>query len=666
MKRIFISLLFLFTVVPSVSFATFGGNDDGFHTNDATTAVDGLQSHAVTTNFRDVGGSASIGSFDSTEGGTGTSRTPLRLFINSQVAVAAGNNTVAVTVYTGNTCSGTEIYSNIYTNNNDLLGQPNLFTTDITTSLFDGYIGELCVRTNVFGDNAVGARVNSSQTGIIGLAPFINNSNVTFSKINYFETQELYHNIQNVSQISSVGVLLRKSTSFTNIKGLVDDTTPSTSFTQQLINMTVSVIPNHMYYYSYNRWADGGSQHVGFHTNSIRGGDGDPNSPTFNITTLIFCNNYTYEYSLLNRGEITRNTIQLRQFDNVTVLNNTLNVIWESNYTVGGVSQFRNTTVTPNSTGHYNANTTIATTASASLDFIGTTYDWQPYVSNPSFRRENMTCIVPNAFTVSSAYNTTGTFEKTKYWLGNTFTSFLQVKNARQEVLASVSPTMNVYDSTNLLRYTQTSATNSTGFITMTGNYVTKPTGTWTVNGTITHNGNTEIATTGTTTVGDKAGEDPLVLLPTFGSILTGQKIYANARSRELDGLSLSGQVVNYSVIFPDLTTTIYGNNTPEIRNTGNYKFNFTASQQGTYEIGINMSYQGVTYSDVQYITVQDSPSGLNSDQNATLYNINTTTTQTNTTINSQTWMDLIAARTWVYTGARTLTALAQSIISFN
>lgn len=637
-----------------------GGTEDGFDKGRTLAVTMGAQTHTVNMLFYDsqnFTSAANYGSYNDIND-TATDRNPMSIAINSTVAVTIGTNTVRIQLHANESCSSTAVYDQTFTNNNDLLGQPNRFFVNLTAGNFTS-IGEKCINMTVVANNGIGSGTGT-DAGKIGLAPLITNATISNTTINFLENQTLTHGLESndARNISYLSLDLRAdgSTSGTGYYGAAKSTTNAYDpYVLWLINFSTNPTANTIIEPYYSRWADSSPivEHVYFSTSSTGSSTQTeartfPRGQSFNISNILNCTNFTIDdgRTLYNRGEVFNRSGTVRDVNGnkwFVVNSVTFDIQYRNS---SGISNFTNTSFDI-SNGDWNRDTTIPTTATATHDYDGDPYSMYFQVDNDADATEFNSCIYSNTGNISRAYNETCAFDTSKYWIGNLFAASCQTKNARQEALASVSPTMRVFDSVPSQRYSQTSSTNSTGFISMTGNYVTKPTGTWYVNATITHNGNTEIATTGTTTVAEKAGEDPLTLDCENANTNTNDVLFCIAHQRDLDGLAITGSTISYNVTKAGAN---FASGTMQEISGGDYELNFTPTEANYYRVYINTTYSGSAYSFVEQFRIKDSSGGggggLDASQNATLYaivpnitaardSINTNVDSAETSINS-------------------------------
>ena len=634
-------------LIPSIVEAVCTNNDDGFSTTCTVSATDGLSSVTCTTehmDFQELSGSDLIGSFDALND-TGTNRTPMRINLTTSPNIGAGanNQNCEWELFRNQTCAQPQIVG-VGVSRSGVQGEL-VVSNDITDQL-RGHIGELCFNLTATATDGVGSPVRVGVKGALGIAPLLNDTEISSVQINLFRNLTVTHNLEEAGDIERLDMSVTRDSDNSTIKSGLQDTTPANNFSFQLITFSTNPTLDTSHRVTYTGWRDNSTDRTRFSRNSTMAINRQtPRTDNFSINSTIFCSSLNaYDgISLYNRGErVNRSGAIL--FNDQTNWSVTIGVTFDARYRKNGdsVNQFSNTSFDI-SNAFWNRSTIIPNNAAAIKDTVGQPYDIYFQVDNDADSTELLNCTYSNTFNLSNLLLTELSFNQPKYYLGDTFNITTLVNRARGTPLGGATYLLEINDSSGNLRFSENGVTNSTGndFHSIAG--ALEPTGTWTVELIMTEaeNNNNTNGDLHELIVAKIAGRDPVTI--DCDGKFTNELVSCSFRGQDLEAISVTNGNFTFNVTNTTPPTWIFnGSTAQEIEEIGFglYYFNFTPSVSGNYWIIVSNLNDG-NATGISTVRISDQ-SGLDTNQNATLYQINTT-------INSQTWKDSIAERIQIY-----------------
>ena len=297
MKKILLGLL-VFFFLPGLSHSLFLGNDDLFNTTFEQSATDNLCIVTFTGDFEDhnsLGNQTdNVGSFDHPDD-ENTTRTPFKLHYSVTIPALTclgGGNSARIRIFETESCAGGTIVDQTFLNQ----------VTDVNfnqSTGWDGFLGTHCVRLDVTANDGIGGFASTNdQTGRIGIAPYLRNTNA-INLSNMFYNQSLNHSLS-VSEGTDIENLIYRLINQSNKAALGfggaatrTDTTPDTVDIRQMINFLTNptfINSNATVAFQYLTWTDEGTGHNRFSTNSTNtNSSGHIPQTNWTMSNLIQC-----------------------------------------------------------------------------------------------------------------------------------------------------------------------------------------------------------------------------------------------------------------------------------------------------------------------------------------------------------------------------------------
>lgn len=628
----------------------FGGTEDGADRGRTLAVSMGGQTHTINVLFferNNITTIANYGSYNDIHDPS-TIREPMSIQVNSTVALEIGTNTATIQIHETESCLSRAVYTQTFTNNNDLLGQPNIFNINLDSNNFTS-VGEKCINMTVTANNGINSGTGT-DAGKFLVAPYLDNPVINVSAQNYenyFKVINLTHNLVSLDagNITQLWFRLVNSSNGADIGSWRLDSTPSDLFIEQLINFPTNPTPNHNLTYNYTNWTDNNTNHTRFSTSSLNSINGNAPKPiAFNLSDNITVIGFTSwdNIGVYNRGETTRKNITIGGWDGqpFTI---TGGVEFDIIYRLKDSSsnEFSGTSMDVNATGGLNTADLIPTTATALLNSIGQPYDIYLEVNANADANEKMFTTlgnvrmngqlnVSNMYTVENRVEKDSTLTPTDPEINalegyQTAYSWNNIKNVRGQNLNGISTNLIINNTSTSTFSTQSLTTGSDGWTTTSSNANSqKPTGLWSFNGTVNHNGNTgnDISYVDF----QEGGADPLTLTCSDYVQVNTSNISCTLKLTYLNGTGIPSQSPQINFTYPNGTSILKTMNEVAV---GNYRGVINATLQGSYLVIANNTFGGYNYFATYNVLAQPVSSGsgsgsggLTTEQNGTLYNL--------------------------------------------